>query len=109
MIWSRTSHLCKTRNMLASQIYTVFDIEDSDYLVRETTWNWTTIQFMILTALFILALLVFIFAALPIARPVGRMAVNSERLLPDSRTAEQHPSLTRGTGDSGLGNQRRLI
>src|SRR5699024_10376440 len=104
MIWSRTSHLCKTRNMLASQIYTVFDIQDSDYLVRATTWNWTTIQFMILTALFIMPLPVFIFAALSIARSVRRMGVNSESLLPDPMTAEQHAGFTRGTGDPGLGN-----
>src|SRR5699024_12073004 len=103
MIWSRTSHLCKTRNMLASQIYTVFDIEDSDYLVRETTWNWTTIQFMILTALFIIALLVFIFAALSIARSVRRMAVNSERLLTEPMNEYQNYRFTQGHGDTGHG------
>lgn len=90
--------------MLTSQIYTVFDIEDSDYLVRDMRWDWTTIQVMILPILFILALLVFIFAALSIARSVRKMAENSERLLSDRAAAVSHTDFTQDTEDQRLGN-----
>lgn len=90
--------------MLTSQIYTVFDIEDSDYLVRDMRWDWTTIQVMILPILFILALLVFIFAALSIARSVRKMAENSERLLSDRSAAVSHTDFTQDTEDQRLGN-----
>lgn len=90
--------------MLASQIHTVFDIEDADYLVRETTWNWTTIQLMIVPLLTVIALLVFIFAALSIARSMRKIAVNSERLLPNATTAEHRADFAQETDDPRLGN-----
>lgn len=104
MAWSRASHVCKARDMLASQIHTVFDIEDADYLVRETTWNWTTIQLMIVPLLTVIALLVFIFAALSIARSMRKIALNSERLLPNPTTAEHRADFTQDTDDPRLGN-----
>jgi len=88
--------------MLASQIQTVFDIEDADYLVRESTWNWTTIQFMIVPILTVIALLVFIFAALSIARSVRKIAVNSERLLPNPMAAEHRADFGQVTKDRGV-------
>lgn len=97
-----TSDLCKAGDMLASQIHTVFDIEDADYLVKETTWSWTTIQFMIVPILTVIALLVFIFAALSIARSVRKIAMNSERLLPNPKVAEHSADFAQVTKDQGL-------
>lgn len=90
--------------MLASQIHTVFDIEDADYLVRESTWNWTTIQLMIVPILTVIALLVFIFAALSIARSVRKIAVNSERLLLDPAAVEHRADFAQVTKDQRLGD-----